>query len=263
MTTEEIYEEIIAEKESGNYPELDELNSTSKVAIWRLWVYIFSFFSKTIRELFEGFKIWVEDFFSRNQIGTLNWWLSELFKFQYGDEIEFIDGKFKYAVIDETKQITKQAAIEIQNRILLVKVAKDDGSGNLTAFAPAEKTAIEGYIHKIKLPGTFIQVISQDAALLNINYKIYYNSEITEAEITANVEEAINDYLINIVFNAEFSPTKLTDELQKIQGINNPVFQSAEAKEQFSTEWITINDYYTAISGYMTLNTLTIQFIAN
>ncbi len=71
MTTQEIYNNIIAEKESGKYEALDELNSISKAAIWRLWIFVFAYFSKSLQDLFEHFKQYIEDIFAKNQEGTL------------------------------------------------------------------------------------------------------------------------------------------------------------------------------------------------
>ena len=94
-TTQEINDSIIAEKESGNYPELDVLDSTSKVAIWRLWVWIFSFASKAVLELFESFKTHTEDVFAKNQQGTILWWNMTIREWQFGDALEFIDGLYQ------------------------------------------------------------------------------------------------------------------------------------------------------------------------
>ena len=98
MTTEEIYSQIIAEK--GNYAELDELNSTSNVSTWRLWAYVSAFFSKATQELFNTFKVYVENVFAQNQPGTLQWWLKKIREFQYGDTLDFINGIFQYQLID-------------------------------------------------------------------------------------------------------------------------------------------------------------------
>lgn len=262
MTTEEIYNQIITEKESGNYPELDELNSTSKTAIWRLWVWIFATFSNTIRVLFDELKLWVEDYFARKQVGTLQWWIDQIKDWQYGDELIFVDGKFQYESINEEKQIVKQVAIDYLSRVLIVKTAKEVNEV-LSPLTTDEKTSLESYIAKIKLPGTYVSVVSSDATKLNINYRIYYNAEITQASIEQDTTDAIADYLNNLVFNGKFVPTNLTDKIQTIQGVINPIFVSAEAQEYGSADWNSIADQYKSLVGYMALNTLTIEFIEN
>lgn len=263
MTTEEIYESIIAEKESGNYPELDELSSTSKVSVWRLMVWIFSFFSKTIQELFESFKSYIESVFAKNQHGTLLWWIEQIKAFQYGDILEFIDGVFKYATIDETKQIVKRTALETLNFVLIFKVASEDGNGNLIPLDNAQKTALQAYINKVKFPGTYTSVISENADDLKINLRVYYNAEVTETELNTLINDATEDYIKNIVFNGKFSITELTDKLQTVKGVVNPVVKEAfgKAASQPSGDYLLIDDYYKAAAGYFNINELNIEFI--
>ena len=265
QTTEDIYNEIITEKDSGQYPELDELNSTSKVAIWRLWVWIFAFFSKSLNEIFISFKEYINNVFAKNQAGTLLWWIVQIKAFQYGDLLIFMDGIYKYPVIDETKQIVKQVALENQHPLILFKVANEDINGDLIPLDPQQVTALEAYIHLIKFPGTHTQVISQLPDNLRLNYRIYYNAMIDLTEIETEIIDTVNNYLANIVFNGIFSITKLTDEIQKVQGVINPIYTGGQAKTHYQevTEYSEIIDYYTATAGYMSIDTLNLDFIAN
>jgi hypothetical protein len=265
MTTEEIYTQIIAEKESGNYPELDQLSSTSKVAIWRLWVLIFAFFSKTIRDLFDAFKAYIESIFAKNQAGTLLWWTEQIKKFQYGDTLVFADGIFKYALIDVSKQIVKQVAIETLERLISIKVAAIDSGSNLVPLTQPQQDALAAYVAKIKFPGNITKIVSQDADNLKLTYRIYYNGQVVKADLETTIRNAASNYLANIVFNGKFSITEFTDELQKIYGVINPVYVSGVAKNALESDadYAEINDYYTAASGYMEMTELNLQFIAD
>ncbi len=263
MNTEDIYKAIIQEKESGNYTELDELNSTSKVSVWRLMVYIFAFFSKTIHELFESFKRYIESVFAKNQHGTLLWWIEQIKAFQYGDLLEFIDGKFQYNTIDERKQIVKRVALETLKFMLLFKVASEDESGNLVPLDELQKNALTAYIDCVKFPGTYIQVISENADCLKINLRVYYNAQVSEQELNTLITEAANDYVKNIVFNGQFSITELTDRLQVVSGVVNPIVKEVFAKTAGQTEsdYLLIEDYYKAASGYFNIEVLNLEFI--
>jgi hypothetical protein len=263
MTTEEIYNEIVAEKESGAYSDLDELNSTSNTSVWRLWVLIFAFFSKTIRELFTSFVEYVESVFAKNQAGTLYWWIEQIKKFQYGDTLEFLDGVFKYSIIDEEKQIVKQVALESLDRLLTFKAASMDETNNLIPLTTPQVDALTAYIDKIKFPGTFTKIVSQEADTLRLTYRIYYNGQAIKSDLETSVREAANKYLAEMVFNGRFSLTSLTDEFQKIKNVINPVPLSGEAKNHFEDEsaYAPIEDYYTAVAGYMKIDELNLEFI--
>ncbi len=263
MKTNEIYNEIIAEKESGNYPELDELNSISKVAIWRLWVWIFAFFSNSLNEVFISFKSYINETFAKNQAGTLLWWISNIKKFQDNDSLEFIGGVFKYPIIDETKQIIKQVALESRYPEVIFKVVSEDGSGNLVPISENQVDNLRAYINQIKFPGTYIDVISQLADDLRLNYRIYYNAQLSVSSIETAIREQADSYLSNIVFNGKFSITELTDEFQKITGVVNPMYLSGQAKNHFQNiaEYSEIEDYSNSVAGYMAIDNLTLEFI--
>jgi hypothetical protein len=264
-TIEEIYNSMIAEKESGNYPELDELNSNSKVAVWRLMLFVVAFISKSIHALFDSFKAEIERIFAVEQIGTIEWWVDRVGKFQYGDELQFADSVFKYLVIDESKRIVKRVALETRQFVLYFKTAKDDGSGNLTPLDQSEKDALQAYVNKIKMPGTYTGIISENADNLKIWLRIYYNAEVTEAELNTSVSDAIVNYIDNVVFNSKFTITNMIDELQKLRGVENPVSLKVEAKAFASpvTDYAVIADYYIPAAGYSELTELNIEYIQN
>ncbi|OQY01376.1 MAG: hypothetical protein B6I20_07790 [Bacteroidetes bacterium 4572_117] len=263
MTTDEIYNEILIEKESGAYPELDGLNSTSNVSIYRLWVWVFAFFSKAIRDLFDSFQTQINEIFAQKQAGTLLWWLSQTKLFQYGDTLEFIDGVFKYAVLDQEKQIVKQVAIETLDRMITFKVASEDGSGNLIALTQTQQDSLVGYINQLKFPGMYTRVVSQDADDLNLDYRIYYNAQKIKTDLETEIRAVADNYLSDIVFNGRFSLTGFTDELQKIDGVINPVLVTGLAKthNESPVDYQVIEDYYVAASGYMQIDELTLDFI--
>ncbi len=259
MTTKEIYDRILVEKE--RYHELRELNSMSKTAVWRIWCWIFAFFSKTMWELFEDLKRWIIDFYDKQQIGTLAWWDSEIRKFQYGSILEYIDRRFRYRTIDEEKQIIKQVAIKGSYASLLFKVAKYDKDNKLTALSEAEQASLLGYINQIKLPGLICEVYSGRADKLTLNYRIYYNVSYSTAKLQKTIKEAIVYYLDNVVFNGKIAPTFLTDTIQKVDGVANPIFVSGSIENDNTT--VELGDQYTALSGYYKLKKINIEFIAD
>lgn len=259
-TTEEIYNEIIAEKESGNYPELEELNSTSKVSVWRLWVWIFSFASRTVLQLFEDLKEWMQDYFERKQVGTLRWWIDTVKAFQYGDSLQYINGVWKYAVENTSKQIVKQVALELKQKILLFKVAKIENE-KLAPLAEEEQAALKHYVNQVKLAGQFIDLVSISADRVKFQLRVYYNAQYSQSIVQQKIEEAINDYLSNIVFNGELIITQLIDQLQKIEGVYNPVYVAGYYSNVNYVDWQLLSDNYKALSGYFELENVEIEFV--
>ena len=264
QTTQEIYQDLIDAKEGGDFTELDDLNSESSTAVWRLILWIVAFANKTIKNLFDSFKTYIEGVFALNQAGTLLWWIDKIKAFQYGDSLEFIGGIWKYAIIDETKKIVKQVALETVNYMIVFKTAKDN-SGTLEPLEALEISALESYINQVKFPGTYISVISEEADDLKLNYTVYYNGQYLQSDVESALIAAANDYISNILFNGKFSHTELTDAFQGVTGVVNPVYTSGYGKPHTSSEgdYQSITDYYTSAAGYFTIAELTLTMIAD
>ncbi len=257
MTTQEIFNKIVTEKEK--YPELSELNSTSKTAIWRLWTFIFAYFSSLLRRLFEDLKQDISEKIAKSQIGTLRWWISELKKFQYGDILIFKNGKWRYAETNPEKQIIAQVAIEQQDQHLIIKAAKFNNAKKLAQLELSELQSFTAYVQQIKFPGTLVNIISTEADELKLNYRVYYNALVDKNTIEAAIEQAVMTFLQDLIFNAKLSITSLTDCIKDVAGVVNPVFVSGEARSALNDIYLAIEDYYTAASGYMRLESLNLD----
>ncbi len=147
------------------------------------------------------------------------------------------------------------------DRQLIIKVAKQKEDGTLEPLNDVELEAFRAYVDRVKFPGQLTDIISKEADLLKLNYRIYYNAQVPKWQLEETIKQAINKYLANSVFNAKFSTTHLTDELQKLEGVINPVFTKGEAKNYYKIEYIEIADYYIAAAGYCVLEELTLEFV--
>ncbi len=201
-TIAEIQQEILLEKEK--YSELSALTSTSKTAIWRLWVYIVAT------------AIWLhEKIVDKNALlsrpHTLHWYRNQALSFLYGignDEsevkavdLEWRDGYFQYPKLSKEKvkelSIIKHCAIserlfdEIKDPngeklseviseyyynqvgILTLKVAKEDEGGNRLPLESIELRAFRAYMNQIKDAGTQIYVKSVPGNTISIDLEVY------------------------------------------------------------------------------------------
>lgn len=256
-----IFDAIIAEKETFSsldnlLPDADkppgfqadsaqtfltDLTTSSKVAIWRLmfWVHAVAIF---IHEgLFDVFKTEVEDRAQEIIPATVRFYVIEALKFQFGDDLVFIDGKFIYE--DSTspeaiaKQIVKQASARDLNTIVTLKIAKDDGSGGLAKLEPDEKTALEAYLDDFKIAGTKTLVITDDPDLLKLAYTIEFDPQVMKADGTLiidsdirPVQDAIDAYIEGLPFDSTFRVLELTDAIQVARGVVNAVADVVEAQ---------------------------------
>ena len=263
---DEIFDEIIAEKESKstlttllplgtNFQALlDDVTTGSKVGKWRLWVWLHSVLSWKLQVLFDTFKAEVEVIKAQAIFGTEPWWIDRIFEFQYGYSVEVleIDGVFVpgYANIDESAQIVAAAAISADEfGASRIKVAKDD-NGDLVAFDQLEIDAINAYRDDIQPAGATIQVISLNADLAIVTANIIYNAQFDLAQITIDVEAAINNYFKNLDFGGKVLLNSLIDELQAIESVVDIEIFGLQCKVQGGT-YVTVTREYIAGAGYV------------
>lgn len=87
---------------------LEELNSSSKVAVWRLIVYIVAYAIFTFELLMDVFRNEITTLVKANRPHTEDWYKTKALAFQLGDTLVESD---EYDVIDTSKQIIKQVAV--------------------------------------------------------------------------------------------------------------------------------------------------------
>lgn len=268
-TIQQIYDEMIAEKQSmaalntlepnisSAQTLLTDLTSSSKVAIWRLMFFVMAVGIWTHEKLFDEHKDWINAKALQLIVANLPWYHTKALEFQYGDGLEFIDGVYKYPAVNEEARLVKLVSVNEIGGQLFFKIAKLDGSGEPEPLTDPEIDAFKAYINFVKVAGTKIEAISRVPDLLRIQYRVYVDPLLINAngELISNpsikpVEQAINNYCKNLPFNGVFSITQLTDQLQQAVGVLNPVFEAASA--QYGAEpFIALGDYYNPNAGYL------------
>lgn len=260
-TVEEIFNKIKAAKEAE--PELAVLNSTSKVAIWRLWAFITAYAIYTLEMLFDTHKTEVYTILSEKKPHTPRWYRNKALAFQHGfDLIEDTDvfvppnptAGDPQTQIDNSKIIKYAAVTEaVTESRLIVKIATESSpnpsfGGELMPITQEQKEAFTAYLEEIKDAGVKITVINYLPDILNLTLKIYRDPLVLDANGvkitgigagTKPVETAIKNYLKALPFNGELVLEHLVDALQKVEGVRIPHIVAA------SSSWIdpAVNTY--------------------
>jgi uncharacterized membrane protein len=252
---------------------LSDLTSASKVAIWRLWLYITAVAIYVHETLWDLFRAEVEEIAASAIPGTARWYRDQTLNFQYGDALQWINNKWQYAVIDPTKRIIKRAAVVEIGGQVRVKVAKITGV-NVVPLSTPELNAFDAYLNQIKFAGTNTAVISRLPDKLKVYYKVYYDPLVLSAsgELLSNpgkypVIDAITDYIANLPFNGDLVLTNLTDAVQSATGVVDPILQSAEATYG-ALPYSAIVELYNPDAGHMIIDpvfplTSTITYVPN
>lgn len=251
---------------------LSNLTSTSKVAIWRLWVFIQAFAIWLHEGIFETHKIEIEELIALNKVHTRKWYRDKILNFQYGFVLDGESDRYDNTGIDTANilgsKIIKRASVEEVAGELRIKVATQIGD-KLQPINTDQFNALRQYIALVKDAGTKIRLISRPADQMKAEIDIYFDPLILnglgqrlDGTDDEPVQKAIKDYLYRLEFNGEFIKTKLTDYVQTVAGVQMPVFKQIWTK--YGTYgYNLIDETYIADSGYMVfdLDNTIINFI--
>jgi len=266
-TIAEIQSDMITAKESE--AGLSGLTSTSIVAIWRLIFYVCAVAIRVIEDLFDVLEDNVEARRLEIPVGVKRWYASESLVYQFGDTLEFADGRLDYAIIDDTKYVVDLSAVDIVNGVTVIKVAKVT-AGVAGPLSATELAGFTQYWIEKRFAGTTISIISQDADLLKAYYTVTRDSQVLASDgslltdpASFPVEDAINSFLQTFQaenFDGTLQVMSLTDAIQGAVGVTNVVATAIEAKPYNSATYQDVlsnsQQKYVATAGYSKIDPL-------
>ena len=274
---QDIQQLIYAQK--AQEPALENLNSTSKVAIWRLWVYIISVAIWSLEKLFDLHRTDTNKRLTELKPHTARWYRSKALAFQYGFSLSLESDKYNNQWLTEeqieaSKIIKYSAVAESQNEgRLIVKIAGEQGD-TLQPITDVQRKSFEAYLQEIKDAGVRLSVVNYQPDVLHLQMKIIYDPLVLDnngqsiTKATKPVEEAIKSYIKRLPFNGELVLAHLIDAIQQAEGVKIPHLVLAQSKNITSSgeyrafETIEISKIPTA--GYFTIDNYNdITYISN
>lgn len=265
---------------------LQEINSNSKVAVWRLWVWVMSFAIFSLERLMAIFQEDVEKRIAATRIHTQKWYRDKALAFLYGVPLVADTDIFDLTGLDEqaiksAKIVANAASIRIvENGYGTLRIkAVGTLNGDYVPLLPVQIWALSVYFNQyVADAGTLVLVTSGEADLLKLKLDIYFDPlqlspTGTRLDNTNDnpVLEAIHEFLQSINFeNGTFITSYLTAHIQSVPGVSIAVV--LEARSKFGSYSYTdaptlgvglINEIRAADSGYMRLdlNALQINYI--
>jgi len=217
-----IFNEIVAAKEANS--DLQELDSTSGTAIWKLWAWITATILFTVETMHDLFRAEIDGIIASKIPGTLPWYRSACLGFQYGYGLVFSGGTYGYATLDEEARIIDQCSVREAADGLVIKVAKDV-DGSLQPLSIEQENSFQAFIQKVKFAGTHTTVINIEGNKLQLASTIYYDPLLINADGTSKadgsrpVDTAIEDYLRALPFDGRLKRTAITDAILAVPGV--------------------------------------------
>lgn len=237
--------------------ELTTLNSTSQTAIYTLWKYVFAVSSNLLEQLWDLFKVDLEDKISKAAVGSNKWLQDRVLKFQYSATVPQVlevgtDYSVNYTTIDESLRIITRASVKTTDvRTVTIKVAKEEPP---IALSAGELSSLQGYVDDISFAGVQTIVTSTAADKLYLEGSIYYAGQYASV-ISDNVIAAINTYLAAIPFDGSISLLGLTDAIQSVTGVTDILLNNVAVRADataFASKTYMIQSNTTIITNYPT-----------
>lgn len=149
--------------------------------------------------------------------GKAGYYTSTALAFQDGDDLVPAVGTLDptYAVIDQTKQIIKQAAFQNNSGSLSIKVATQDPiTGLLQALNTSQLADFIAYFINFQIPGVPVSVVSLPANIFNFSAICTFNAGYNLSNLQANVQIALNTFAAAFPFNGVLYADQLSDYIK-------------------------------------------------
>lgn len=184
--------------------------SISQVADWKLWRDTAVNTDYDFETVLDITKSDIENYVDTQKIGSRSWYAVQSRAFQFGDTLLIsAEGVLYYAIIDETKQVIKLAAVkEVEDGVtgvvtLVIKVATIVAD-IVQPLTSAQLLGFEDYMRNVKIVGTRLQIVSQAADVILYDVDVIYNPEIPSTTVEANILAALEAFRTTYGFDPTF-----------------------------------------------------------
>jgi hypothetical protein len=240
---------------------LNDVTTPSKVADWRLWIWVVAACATALDIVFDLALAAFELLSKNSRFGTLPWYVNQSLLFQYGDTLVYQNNEWQYATVNTVNQIIKRAAAQENGNIVNLKVAKLVANVP-TKLNPTELTAFTAYVAQIKAAGVTVNIISDDPDELRLYVKVGFDpllldstGQLLSTPGTYPAQDAINAYISNLNFN--FTGTlelcDLVDTIQKAIGVKYVYLIQASARYG-ANPYNVFTERYEANAGHMIID---------
>ena len=199
--------------------------SKSKVAEWRMWVYVMAVAIHTFEVILDAFRREVDVLTTKITPGTIRWYAEMCKRFQNGDSLSFDPNTalLYYQKEDPSKQIIEVAAVsesrDGDNNRLFIKVAKKNDAGKIIELNPDELHNFSGYIDAVKFAGCQTEIVSTKADQIQYALTVYHEPAVPGNTIVAAVEKALGLFKTSIDFDGIFYRQKFIDAVMAVEGV--------------------------------------------
>ena len=151
--------------------------SFSSVSLENIIFFIVAACCHVLESIFELYIKDVDEKISMAVVASVPWYYKMAKAFQYGDQLVLNETtqQYGYAIIDESKQVVKYAAVRDRGTSVQILVSGDK-NGMPVALSNDVLTVFKQYMNRVKVAGVVLSVRSKEADKIIIKAKIYVDS---------------------------------------------------------------------------------------
>jgi len=235
------------------------IRNNSRVAVWRLWLYIVAVGHWTLEKLFDKHKADVKEMLDTSAKGRVSWIIDWAKRYKDGSSLTVVDGVPQYPSNASGAEVVKFASVRDTGDIIFLYVANEDSSGNRIPLTSAELTRFKEFTKEFRIPGTRYNAISLNPDTIVANIDIYYEGLNDEATIKQNVIDAIKNHIASLPSKGSLDGVlyliDLTDAIQQVAGVRDVVYNSITGNSNpITRKYVTDAGYANFDEGNSTIN---------
>jgi hypothetical protein len=234
--------------------------SFSSVSLENIIFFIVAACCHVLESIFELYIKDVDEKISMAVVASVPWYYKMAKDFQYGDQLVLNETtqQYGYAIIDESKQVVKYAAVRDRGTSVQILVSGDK-NGMPVALSNDVLTVFKQYMNRVKVAGVILGITSKRGDYLSIEANISVDPLVIDEEGyrlsdgTKPVESAIEEHLKNIKYGGTFNKTKLVNAILAVDGVEDVELGTCSYQIEGSLKWHNVsgNNYIGESGSYI------------
>lgn len=204
---------------------LSDLKGGSKVALWRLWLWLVAVGSWINEQLYYRHRQEVVDVFAQKRPHTLGWYGDQTRRYRDGVTMQWDGMRYIYPLTDTTAPLVSFASAVDGGDRVRIKCAKG-AAGSLAPLTAGELARVATWWGKWKDAGVQVDAVSQPADLLKVNMKIIRDRLVLNNDNSLvrdsgkyPIDEAIATYAMNLQFDDSLRLSEFKAAILAAEGV--------------------------------------------
>lgn len=209
----------------SNSPEIiSNLNTERTTSVLGAIFYAVAFAIYIVETIFDQHKVEIDNIIKQRQPGTREWYAAKSLEYKGGVPYSVVDNQivFEDEVADFTiaRVSVREVADSDNLGFIRLKVAKEVDSV-LEPLTGTEKALFTSYIEDVKFVGTPIEIVSVPPNKLRVDASVFYDPAYSVDEIRQNINDALNNYMATLRFDAMVYNSEIFDTLYHTEGVRD------------------------------------------